>query len=160
MMEQLSVAIADDNERMLEILSDIVDSDKELNLVGKATNGEDVYQIIKDKEPDVVLLDLIMPKLDGISLMEIINNDKTVRKRPSFIVISGISQERITEDAFEKGASYYILKPFNNEVIIQRIKNLRKKKEGTFYYQEGKVTEVKEVYQEDLETCVTKDIIT
>ena len=72
-MEQLSVAIADDNERMLEILSDIVNSDKELNLVGKATNGEDVYQIIKEKEPDVVLLDLIMPKMDGISLMEIVN---------------------------------------------------------------------------------------
>lgn len=157
-MERLSVAIADDNERMLEILSDIVDSDKDLNLVGKATNGEDVYQIIKEKEPDVVLLDLIMPKLDGISLMEIVNSDQSMKKRPNFIVISGISQERITEDAFEKGAAYYILKPFNNEVIIQRIKNLRKKNEGTYYYQVGKRTEENEVPQEDLETCVTNMI--
>lgn len=157
-MEQLSVAIADDNERMLDLLSDIINNDKELNLVGKAKNGEDVYQIIKEKEPDVVLLDLIMPKMDGISLMEIVNADKTVKKRPSFIVISGISQERITEDAFEKGAAYYILKPFNNDIIIQRIKNLKKKKEGMFQYPTGMITEESRVEQEDLETCVTNMI--
>ena len=65
-MEQLSVAIADDNERILELLGEIVSSDKELSLVGKATNGEDVYRIIREKQPDVVLLDLIMPKMDGL----------------------------------------------------------------------------------------------
>ena len=53
-MEQLSVAIADDNERILELLGEIVSSDKELSLVGKATNGEDVYRIIREKQPDVV----------------------------------------------------------------------------------------------------------
>ena len=54
-MEQLSVAIADDNERILDLLGEIVSSDKELSLVGKATNGEDVYRIIREKQPDVVL---------------------------------------------------------------------------------------------------------
>lgn len=56
-MEQLNVAIADDNERMLDLLGEIIESDRELNLVGKAKNGEDMYQIIRTKEPDVVLLD-------------------------------------------------------------------------------------------------------
>lgn len=63
-MEQLNVAIADDNERMLDLLGEIIEGDKDLNLVGKANNGEDMYQIIKEEEPDVVLLDLIMPKMD------------------------------------------------------------------------------------------------
>lgn len=157
-MDQLSVAIADDNERMLDLLGEIICSDKELNLVGKATNGEEVYQIIKEKEPDVVLLDLIMPKMDGISLMEIVNADVTMKKRPSFIVISGISQERITEDAFEKGASYYILKPFNNDIIIKRIKNLRKKTAGVLSNYVGTRSEEVIFDQEDLETCVTNMI--
>ncbi len=157
MMDQLNVAIADDNERMLELLCDIVSNDKELNLVGRATNGEEVYQIIKEKEPDVVLLDLIMPKMDGISLMEIVSMDKDMKKRPSFIVISGISQERITEDAFEKGASYYILKPFNNDVILQRIKNLRKRKTNVTAFTERSVQQETKP-QEDLETCVTNMI--
>lgn len=125
-MGQLNVAIADDNERMLEILGEIIESDHELNLVGKANNGEDMYQIIKSKEPDVVLLDLIMPKIDGLSVMEMVNGDKTVKKHPNFIVVTAIGQERITEDAFDKGAAYYILKPFNNDTVLQRIKNSRR----------------------------------
>ena len=79
-MDQVNVAIADDNERMLELLGNIISSDKELSLVGKANNGEDVYRIIKTKEPDVVLLDLIMPKVDGLSVMDMVNKDKTIQK--------------------------------------------------------------------------------
>ena len=113
-MEKLNVAIADDNERMLNLLGEIVESDKDLKLVGKARNGEDIYHIIRDKQPDVVLLDLIMPKMDGISVMEMIGADKTVKKQPNFIIVTAIGQERITEDAFEKGAAFYILKPFRS----------------------------------------------
>lgn len=79
-MEQLNVAIADDNERMLDLLGEIIEGDKDLNLVGKANNGEDMYQIIKEEEPDVVLLDLIMPKMDGLSVMELVGADRTMKK--------------------------------------------------------------------------------
>ena len=58
-MAHLDVAIGDDNERILEILGELINSDKDLTLVGKANNGEEMYQIIKNKQPDVVLLDLI-----------------------------------------------------------------------------------------------------
>ena len=81
-MGTISVAIADDNERMVEILDSIVKKDSDLRIVGKANNGEDVYHMIKEKEPDVVLLDLIMPKLDGLSVMERINQDQTIKKHP------------------------------------------------------------------------------
>lgn len=124
-MSEISVAIADDNERILELLGDVIGSDKELNLVGKANNGEDACELIKDKQPDVVLLDLIMPKMDGLSVMEQINHDKEIKKQPNFIVITAIGQERITEDAFKKGANYYILKPFNNEMVLNRVKSAR-----------------------------------
>ena len=89
-MDQVNVAIADDNERMLELLGNIISSDKELSLVGKANNGEDVYRIIKTKEPDVVLLDLIMPKVDGLSVMDMVNKDKTIQKRPDFIIVTAV----------------------------------------------------------------------
>ena len=61
-MEHLSVAIADDNQRILDMLDDIIQTDKELDLVGKAKNGEEMCQIIKDRQPDVVLLDLTCRK--------------------------------------------------------------------------------------------------
>ena len=122
-MGEINVAIADDNERILDLLGEMIDADKDLKLVGKANNGEDAYAMIKDKQPDVVLLDLIMPKMDGLSVMELVNSNRELGKHPDFIVITAIGQERITEDAFKKGASYYILKPFNNEMLLSRIKN-------------------------------------
>ena len=60
-MDRLNIAIADDNERIVELLDEIISQDDELQVVGKATNGEEALDIIKTKEPDVVLLDIIMP---------------------------------------------------------------------------------------------------
>ena len=124
-MEKLNVAIADDNERMLELLDEIISQDQELEIVGKAANGEDAYQMIRTKHPDVVLLDIIMPKLDGLSVMDKVNRDKDLVKHPSFIVITAIGQEKITENAFAMGADYYIMKPFDNDMILRRIKQMK-----------------------------------
>lgn len=123
-MSKLSVAIADDNEKMLRLLENLVSGDDELCVVGTAKDGEEVFQIIKDKEPDVVLLDIVMPKLDGIGVMDRVNHDETIRKAPSFVVISAVGQEKITEAAFSYGADYYIMKPFSNEMVLSRIKNI------------------------------------
>lgn len=124
-MEKLNVAIADDNERMLQVLGDIVRSDEEFHVVGTAKDGEEAYEMIKKKEPDVVLLDIVMPKLDGLTVMDKVKNDRSIKKHPAFIMISAIGQEKITEDAFELGADYYIMKPFDSDVVINRIKHVR-----------------------------------
>lgn len=155
LMERLNVAIADDNVKILEILGEIVNNDNELRLVGKATNGEDMCKIIKEKEPDVVLLDLIMPKMDGLSVLEKVNADKSLRKSPTFIIVTAIGQERITEDAFKRGASYYILKPFCNETVLSRIKKVRKEE-----YEEVQVT-MKEINQdENTKECSLENRVT
>lgn len=124
-MEKLNVAIADDNERMLRLLGDIIESDEELNVIGVARDGEEAYNVIKTTEPDVVLLDIVMPKLDGLGVLDRVNHDKEIKKHPTFIMISAIGQEKITEDAFNLGADYYIMKPFDNEMVLSRIKNIR-----------------------------------
>lgn len=153
-MEHLNVAIADDNERILDMLEEVINMDKDLKVVGKAKNGEEMCQIIKNKEPDVVLLDLIMPKMDGLAVMEKVNHDNTGMKHPHFIVVTAVGQEKITEDAFNKGANYYIMKPFNNKVLVDRIKTVSR----VFQNHERKNEETMETTQireEDLETRVT-----
>ena len=113
------MAIADDNERILDLLEEIINMDKELHVVGKAKMGEEMCQIIRNKQPDVVLLDLIMPKMDGLTVMEKINQDKKCTEASGLIVVTAVGQERITEDAFNRGANYYIMKPFNNENAVK-----------------------------------------
>ena len=95
-------------------------------MVGKAHNGEEICNIIKEKEPDVVILDIIMPKVDGLSVMEKFSHDSSIKKTPAFIVVSAVGQERITEDAFNLGADYYMLKPFDNQMLLNRIKHIRR----------------------------------
>ena len=129
-MEKLNVAIADDNEKMIDLLETLIKEDNELELVGHANNGADIYDIIKEKEPDVVLLDIIMPKVDGLTVMERVGKDCTIKKHPAFIVVSAVGQEQITEDAFNLGANYYVLKPFDNDMLISRIKHIRQLRDG------------------------------
>ena len=124
-MCKLNDAIADDNERMLGLLGDIIRSDEECEVVGTAKDGEEACKMIKDKEPDVVLLDIVMPKLDGLGVMDRIRHDVTIKKCPSFIMISAIGNEKITENAFLSGADYYIMKPFDNDMVISRIKQVK-----------------------------------
>ena len=157
---KLNVAIADDNERIVQLLENIVRNDKELEVVGKAGDGEEIVNIIKQKEPDVVLLDIVMPKMDGLSVMEKINRDSEIKKRPAFIVITAIGQEKITENAFELGADYYILKPFDNEMVVNRIKHVKQTVEKSFAEdRKVKAYESKREYMErNLETDVTNII--
>ena len=129
-MEALKVAIADDNENMLKVLGQVIGQEQDLSVVGTATNGEDTFHIIKEKEPDVVLLDIIMPQIDGLTVMEKVHKDKEIRKTPAFIIISAIGRDSVTEDAFNMGASYYIMKPFDNDIVLSRIKNVRRPAAG------------------------------
>ena len=66
-MEQLNVAIADDNQRMLTTLNQLLKEDKEINVVGTAVDGAAAFDLIREKKPDIMLLDLIMPGIDGLS---------------------------------------------------------------------------------------------
>ena len=124
-MEKLNVAIADDNEMILRLLGEALGQDEELEVVGTARDGDEAYQMIKEKEPDVVLLDIVMLKLDGLDVLDRVKSDPTIKRHPSFIMISAIGQEQITEAAFKKGADYYIMKPFDNQMVIERIKKVR-----------------------------------
>ena len=154
-MGEIAVAIADDNERILDLLGEMIENNKEMKLVGKANNGEDVYTLIKEKQPDVVLLDLIMPKMDGLSVMDTVNRDHDIRKHPSFIIITAVGQERITEDAFNRGANYYIMKPFNNEMLLNRIKTVRRPVRSCEKRNDELSSQVPYIREGDLENRVT-----
>ena len=124
-MEWTRIAIADDNQNILEALRNVIDDEDDMTIVGTAGNGADTVKMIRENRPDIVLLDLIMPGIDGITVMEKVRQDKTLNSKPDFIVISAVGRDSVTEDAFNMGAAYYIMKPFDNEVLISRIRYIR-----------------------------------
>lgn len=124
-MGKLNIVLADDNEGMLELIDDVISGVDDFEIVGKACDGEQAVKLIKEKQPDVALLDIIMPKLDGLGVIEKIREDKSLTKVPEFVMLSAVGREEITESAFNLGANYYVMKPFDNKILIKRLKTIK-----------------------------------
>ena len=159
-MGKINVIIVDDNDRIVSLLLAILEGDSDIEVVGTSVNGMEALDIIKEKKPDVVLLDLFMPKLDGFGVMEKVRLDESYIKIPTFIVISAIGQEGVTENAFELGARYYIMKPFDNNMILSRIKQVCSDVHNNRIIGNQQVTAIEsnDAYQErNLEADVTRN---
>ena len=110
-MAELNVAIAEDNPQMMSLLNDMLEEEDGFRVVGKADNGEDAYDLIVNTSPDLVLMDVIMPRLDGISVMEKVKKVSDGKKMPAFIMVTAAGSDQMAVDAFGLGAKYYIMKP-------------------------------------------------
>ena len=120
-MSEVKALIVDDNKRIVSLLKDALSKEEGVVVVGTAADGEEALKKIHLLKPDVVLLDLIMPKIDGLGVMERLKSMEP-QEKPKVIVVSAVNQESVTEHAFELGASYYILKPFDTRVLVSRVK--------------------------------------
>lgn len=119
----IKILIADDNREFCELLKEFISQEDEFSLVGIANNGVEAVEIIDREKPDVVILDIIMPHLDGIGVLERLAANG-VQPRPKIIMLTAFGQENVTQRAIELGADYYILKPFDFTVLATRIRQL------------------------------------
>ena len=121
MKEKITVLISDDNVEFANTLSSYLEKDEEIVIIGRAKDGEEALEMITAMRPDIVLLDVIMPHLDGLGVLERLNT-MNLDRRPICIMLSAVGQDKITQKAISLGAQYYVVKPFDIEVLIQRIK--------------------------------------
>ena len=124
MSEKIKVLVSDDNQDFASTLVNYLSKDEELEVIGVARDGQDAYNKILETKPDVALLDIIMPHLDGLGVLEKLNTMQ-IEKRPMCIILSAVGQDKITQRAIELGAQYYIVKPFDINILIKRIKDLK-----------------------------------
>ncbi len=121
----ISVMVADDNREFCNLLSDYMSTQEDINLVATANNGIDAIDKVIEHQPDVLILDIIMPHLDGLGVLEKLNSTPDLNPRPRVIVLTAFGQESITQQALRLGADYFVLKPFNIDVLIRRIRTLQ-----------------------------------
>ena len=119
----IKIIVADDNRNFCEMLQDYLQGQEDLNIVGMAHNGLQAWELIQTEEPDVIILDQVMPNLDGLSVLERINARTTMR-RPKIIMLTAFGQESLTHQAMMLGVDYFILKPFDLDVLSKRIRSL------------------------------------
>ena len=168
MREKITVLIADDNQEFSMTLATYLKNQEDMVIVGRAKDGNEAVDMIPNLMPDIVLLDVIMPHLDGIGVLEKINMMK-MSKRPICIMLSAVGQDKITRRAIELGAEYYVVKPFDIELLITRIrelKNYRPAQSNNFISRETsipkqqyiEISRNREKTEENLEALVTNVI--
>jgi len=119
----IKVLIADDNKEFVDILHDYFEQQEDFSVVGTAYNGLETLDLINLKIPDVVVLDIIMPHLDGIGVLEKLAS-MDFMNRPKIVMLTAFGQESMTQRAVELGVDYFILKPFDLDTLANRIRQL------------------------------------
>ena len=124
MKEKTRVLIADDNQDFSRTLSSYINNQDDMEVISIAKDGNEAVEMIAKNNPDIVLLDVIMPHLDGLGVLEKVNEMET-SKKPVCIMLSAVGQDKITQKAISLGAEYYVVKPFDIELLIKRIKEIK-----------------------------------
>jgi len=123
-LQTIKVMLADDNREFTSLLTEFISDQEDMEVVGVAYNGDEVIRLLEDGlQPDVLILDIIMPHLDGLGVLEQMKASN-FQPCPKIIMLTAFGQENITQKAVQLGASYYILKPFDMDVLTNRIRQL------------------------------------
>ncbi|MEW9111308.1 sporulation transcription factor Spo0A [Cytobacillus gottheilii] len=121
-MKNIKVCVVDDNRELVALLEEYMSSQEDMEVVGVAHNGQDCLNIIEDTEIDVLVLDIIMPHLDGLAVLEKMR--ELNKPLPNVIMLTAFGQEDVTKKAVDLGASYFILKPFDMDYLASHIRQV------------------------------------
>ena len=115
------VLIADANQDFCKLLTDLYNSERDLQAVGCASDGIEALAMIMDLQPELVILDLVLPKLDGLELLRRLPETGCA---PHVIVLSGFVNSKVVADCSANGADYFIPKPCEAPVLLGHIRQI------------------------------------
>ncbi len=127
-MEKIRVMLADDNQSLLRLLTDFFRAKPEIEVIAAVSDGADIVDAVRQHQPDLVVMDVIMPHKDGfMALEEFRRIDAALR--PKVIVLTGLSRDDFIMRAIRLGAGYYMVKPFDMHVLYSRILEMMREDE-------------------------------
>lgn len=118
---KIKVCIVDDNRELVALLEEFISSQDDMEISGVAYNGQECLEMLQDASPNVLILDIIMPHLDGLGVLEKLRQKSEM---PNVIMLTAFGQEDVTKKAVELGASYFILKPFDMNNLANQIRQV------------------------------------
>lgn len=121
--DNTKILLVDDNKEFCQLVREFIEEQENMEVVGIGNNGLEALDLIEETDPDVVILDIIMPHLDGIGVLEELKEDGKINNL-KIIMLTAFGQEELTQRVVELGANYYILKPFDLEKLVDRIEQL------------------------------------
>lgn len=124
MEKQVSLVIADANDDFRHVCAQAMQTGDGIALLAEVSDGESLMQAISNYQPDVVLMDLILPRFDGFAVLKALQNQE--RERPAVIVLTAFSNPGVISDAAALGAYYFFTKPCDFSELLDRIRAVGK----------------------------------
>ena len=128
MLTKARVLIADSGEEFRMMMSDTISAEEDMTVVGSAGDGLEAVQMAKDKHPDVVVMDLVLAKLDGLGVLQKLSQ---LSPAPAVLIVSGFFNEHVVQEAAELGAYYFMPKPCDVPALLSRIRQVCSAEKGT-----------------------------
>jgi DNA-binding response OmpR family regulator len=116
--------IVEDEETVLTLLSTIFSFFKEYEIL-LARDGEEAFRIVREDIPDIILLDIQLPKMNGYELCKVVKSDTTM-SHTKVLMLSGMAQESDLQKAQEAGADACMTKPFSARAVVEKVEELLK----------------------------------
>ncbi|MFS0863408.1 sporulation transcription factor Spo0A [Fredinandcohnia sp. 179-A 10B2 NHS] len=156
-MKKIKVCVVDDNRELVNLLDEYLSSQDDIEVLGVAYNGQECLNLLQDKQPDVLVLDIIMPHLDGLAVLEKLRESNR-EKQPNVIMLTAFGQEDVTKKAVDLGAAYFILKPFDMENLASRIRQVSGKAPQVFKRANSAIRTQSENPAKNLDASITSII--
>ena len=128
MKNKKRIVIVDDNRDFCRNLCDFLSASESCEVVATAHDGKEGYEMVLETKPDILLTDIVMPVMDGLTLMSRIAGNSAMTKKPKIIVFSASGYDSIIANATRLGASFYFIKPFDMESLMDRIEDIMSEK--------------------------------
>ena len=119
-VDKIRVMLADDNQSILGLLADYFSRKDDIELVAAVSDGTEIGDAVRENAPDILVMDIIMPRRDGFMALEEIGRMEP-ELRPKVIVLTGLARDDFIMRAIRLGASYYMVKPFDMHLLYSRI---------------------------------------
>ena len=119
-METVRVVVADDNIQLRDMVAEYLKMQNGLEVAAVAANGLEVLEAVKEHEPDVLICDLIMPKMDGYAVLERLP-EMRLNRLPAVIALTALGRDDFISRAINLGVKYYMVKPIDLSALAPRV---------------------------------------
>ena len=121
--DEINILLAEDHLITRQGIRRLLESEADLKVVGEAGNGEEAVQLVREMEPDVVIMDIAMPRLNGI---EATRQIKLIRPKTAVLILTAYDDDEYIFGLLEAGAAGYLLKTIGGDELIQAIRAVHK----------------------------------
>jgi len=124
MSDKIRICIADDNIDVAKSMASYLSLNERMYVTNICQDGKEAVKTVLEKEVDFLITDIIMPKIDGIGVIEEIDKEfknGTINKKPNIIIVSALLHDNLKFDIFNKGVNFYVTKPIDMDLLVKRI---------------------------------------